>query len=71
MTVFVGMLVNAVMNWFAKFFADHIAAYERDKANQAAQANQSAQDSKKANELNPDSTEKQVDEAIDDELNHL
>ena len=71
MSVVVGWLVSGILNWLAKYFADHIAAYERDKANQANQEAQAAQDTQKASELTPDSKAEDVSAAIDDELKHI
>jgi len=71
MNIFIGMIVNAMLNWLAKYFADHLAAYERDKANQAKAREQAALDNKAAQTINEGSKSDEVDHAIDDSLSHL
>lgn len=71
MQIIVGWLVSAGLNWLEKFFADHLAAYERDQANKAASQSQAVQDTAKAAAINQDSTKEEVSAAIDDELSHF
>lgn len=71
MQTIVGWLVTALLDWLAKFFAAHIAAYEKDVAAKAASKEQATAETKKASELKPDSSGKDVSGAIDDTLKHL
>jgi len=70
MPIWVGWIVTAVMNWLAKYFATHIAAYKRDMAAKKAAEAQAAQDNAKADKITEGSTSDEVDQAIDDSLKH-
>jgi hypothetical protein len=71
MSVIVGWIVSAALNWLEGFFAAHIAAYEKDKANQAASKAQAAQDNAKAQTINEASKSDEIDSAGDDSSKHL
>ncbi|CAK0739652.1 hypothetical protein CCP2SC5_1020023 [Azospirillaceae bacterium] len=67
----IGWIANIILNFFWGKAVSAIQSAEKDKANHEANAAQAEQDIKKAQELKPDSTEKDVDDAIDDELSHF
>lgn len=64
-------LIEIVLNWFLKLIGQKVAAQVRDHNNHQAQVDQAHQDMHKTNELKPDSTAKDVDDAIDDSLKHF
>ena len=71
MSVLVGMIVNAVLSWVAKFFAAHLAAYEKSIKDKKAAEAQAAQDNAKADAITEGSKSDEIDSAIDDSLKHL
>lgn len=71
MPAWLGVIFKWILEWsWGKLMAVY-SAYKKDKENHEKAVNQAAQDSKKAKELKPDSTAKEVDEAIDDGFHHL
>jgi hypothetical protein len=64
-------LLQQVLSFLANKIAEAVAAWERDKQNQAIQEAQAEQDTAKAGALTPDSTGEEVSAAIDDELRHF
>ena len=71
MSWLVSALVKPILDWLWGKLSAAIALYKKDQVAHQAQVDQAAQDSQKAKELKPDSTEGATDAAIDDELNHL
>ena len=71
MSWLVGLVVSALMNWLEKFFADHIAAYEKSRADHQKAVDQAAQDNASAAKINEGSKSDDVDQAIDDSFKHL
>lgn len=67
----VDWIIAAVLNWLRRLVTETIAGHVRDKANHAENVNQSAKDMEKTEALKPESTEKEVDDAIDDSLKHF
>lgn len=64
-------IVKEILSWLADRLAAYIKAIETDRANHEKEVNQAEQDTKKLSGLNPDSTAKEVDDAIDDTLSHF
>ena len=66
-----GVFIKSILNWIMSKISAAISAWKKDKANHETAVNQAAQDMQKAKELKPESSEKEVDDAIDDSLKHL
>jgi hypothetical protein len=66
-----GMFFKWLLDWVLGQLKALYNAYQKDKANHETAVNQAAQDMKKAKEIKPESSEKEVDDAIDDSLKHL
>lgn len=64
-------IANLILNFFWGKAAAAIAADQKDKASHQAEVDQAAQDMQKTKDLKPESTEKEVDDAIDDSLSHF
>jgi hypothetical protein len=63
--------LKAILDWVLAKIVALIKAYQKQKADHEKQVNQAEADSGPAKAVTPDSTEKEVDDAIDSELNHL
>jgi hypothetical protein len=66
-----GSLIKWILDWVLGKILALIARGEKDRRNHQESVDQAAQDMQKAKELKPESSEKEVDEAIDSSLKHL
>lgn len=66
-----GWLVKAILDWVLGKILALVAAGKKQIKDHKENQDQAAQDAKKAKELKPDATEKEVDDAIDDQLNRF
>ena len=71
MNWFANVLIKAVLDWLRKWISELIAVFVRDKKAQAENKANAAQDSAKSEALGPDSSEKEVSDAIDDSTKHF
>lgn len=63
--------IQAILDWALGKILALFSMFQKAKIDHQTQVDQAAQDMKKAKELKPDSTEKEVDDAIDDSLKHF
>lgn len=66
-----GSLIKWVLDWVLGKILALIARDVKDRKDHQESVDQAAQDMQKAKELKPESSEKEVDDAIDDSLKHL
>lgn len=66
-----GWLVKAILDWVLGKLLALVSAGKKQIKDHKQNQDQAAQDAKKANELKPDATEKEIDDAIDDQLNRF
>lgn len=66
-----GILEKFFLDWLWNKLSTAWSSFKKDKANEAKNDAQSNQDMKKAEELKPDSSKKEQEDAANDAFKHL